>query len=635
MQGDLSAQTAADVLCKVQGLQASGVLRVENDKTVRQLFIDAGAVIRFAASNLPAEGLTSLLKQKAGVTDDQLRQATAAKKQNELLGTALVRLGALEGARLAELTQEHVRQVLRAILALKEGRFRFQAGDLPFRDQVDGGRSIAELLLQWGRESADPVQIRMKLGSPESFVRRVQTTPARFQNLPLDAAEGYALSRLDVPTSLRDLCTLSPVPEDATLRAIYALRLAGMVKIVAADQADRPAPQIINPRPSENRSPATTATGRVIARHSATAPSTGSGAIPSRAAHGPGRSDPGADHAARPETATIPTSQKAMIPGPSAAPAENGESFRDPAPDSGDVPTAQSPPPPHPVVSSAAVLPQRVPGNGGAPKGEPASAHPSPSAPAKEAEGGVQVERVRPLTNLERDMLARFDQLHDQSMYEVLGIESTVSSIDIRRAYYALARTLHPDKFRQDDLKAKAEKVFARITEAYSTLCREDSRGKYDEELARRSGSNREDVQVDPAVMARLNFNRGKEHYDKGKYPQALSFFENACQQDDGKGEYYQYLGMTQSHNPRLRKQAAQNLIKALELNPTSAEPYAQLGTLYVRMGQKRRGHDMYRKALAWDPSNEEALRGLGDEAGKDEKKGFLGMFGKKKSASS
>jgi curved DNA-binding protein CbpA len=276
-------------------------------------------------------------------------------------------------------------------------------------------------------------------------------------------------------------------------------------------------------------------------------------------------------------------------------------------------------------VSSAEVSPSRVPGNGGAPQPEP----PQPQANV------AQRERVRPLSDLERDMMVRFEHLHEQTMYEVLGIESEAGTTDIRRAYYALARTLHPDKFRQDDMKAKAEKVFARITEAYSTLSDEVMRGKYDEELARRAGKGRDEAQVDPAVMARLNFNRGKEHYEKGKYPQALSFFENACQQDATKGAYYRYLGMTQAQNPRLRKQAARNLHKAIDLDPASAEPYAQLGSLYVRLGQKDRGHEMFRKALEWDANNEVAQRGLGGVKKKDEKRGFLGMFGKKKSAAS
>jgi curved DNA-binding protein CbpA len=579
MQGNLSDQSPADVLSKVQGLQASGVLRVENGKTIRQLFIDAGSVIRFAASNLPAESLTSLLKQKGGVTDDHLRRATAAKKQNELLGTALVRLDILETGRLAELTEEHVGHVMRAILSLKEGRFRFQAGDLPFREQVDGGRSIAAILLQWARESLDPVQVRLRLGSMESYVRRVQTPPAGFENVPLDAAEGYALSRLDVPTSLRDLCTLSPVPEETTLRAIYALCLAGLVKIVAADEADRPAPQIIDPRPTGQPSP-----------------------VPPEVADRPPAFTSIPPAAAPANEAATDTAQ------PPAAPVDRSQPTEAAQPDATPTPSAQAPAPPPPAVSTAAVSPERVPGNGGAP----------------------QLERVRPLSDLERDMMLRFEQLHQQSMYEVLGVDSGADTTGVRRAYYALARKLHPDKFRQDDMKAKAEKVFARITEAYSTLSKNDSRRKYDDELARRSGNNRDEEQVDPAIMARLNFNRGKEHYEKGKYPQALSFFENACQQDSTKGTYFQYLGMTQMHNPRLRKQAAQNLLKAIEVDPTSAEPYAQLGTLYVRLGQKDRGHEMYRNALQWDPSNEEAQRGLGGGKTKEEKRGFLGMFSRK-----
>jgi curved DNA-binding protein CbpA len=633
MQGSLSEQSAADVLSKVQGLQASGVLRVENGKTIRQLFIDTGSVIRFAASNLPAEGLTSVLKQKAGVTDDHLRQATAAKKQNELLGTALVRLGVLESARLGELTQEHVGQVLRAILSLKEGRFRFQAGDLPFRDQVDGGRSIAEILLQWGRDSSDPVQIRYRLGSPDSYVRRAQRPPAGFQNIPLDAAEGYALSRLDVPTSLRDLCTLSPVPEQTTLRAIYALRLAGMVKIVAADDDDRPALQIVDPRPVGQSSPAPAETADPSPLQTSTPP-----AEPATPSHE--EVMPPAEAATQPEAGVAPGPSPEITVTSQAAPTpdDNSPPIEDAGRDAGPSTPTQAPAPGSPEVSSAAVSPSRVPGNGGAPQPEASQSGPSqpePTQPEPPQPSVAQVERVRPMSDLERDMMVRFEHLHEQTMYEVLGIESEAGTTDIRRAYYALARTLHPDKFRQDDMKAKAEKVFARITEAYSTLSDEVMRGKYDEELARRAGKGRDEAQVDPAVMARLNFNRGKEHYEKGKYPQALSFFENACQQDATKGAYYQYLGMTQAHNPRLRKQAAKNLHKAIDLDPASAEPYAQLGSLYVRLGQKDRGYEMFRKALEWDANNEVAQRGLGGVQKKDEKRGFLGMFGKKKSAAS
>lgn len=227
------------------------------------------------------------------------------------------------------------------------------------------------------------------------------------------------------------------------------------------------------------------------------------------------------------------------------------------------------------------------------------------------------------------EMLERFDRLNDQNMYEVLGVEPIVTTPDIRRAYYVLARKLHPDKFRDESMKAKAEKVFGRITEAYSTLSKTEPRQKYDTDLAMRTGHGRKEEKVDPSEMARMNFKRGKDSYARGKYPQALSFLENACKQDDSKGEYFQYLGMTQAHNPRLRKQAEESLQRSLKLSPSNADAYAHLGSLFKRSGQIDRAHKMYRQALQWDATNAEALSGMADD-GNDEKKGFLGMFSKK-----
>ncbi|MCI0407756.1 MAG: tetratricopeptide repeat protein, partial [Acidobacteria bacterium] len=72
--------------------------------------------------------------------------------------------------------------------------------------------------------------------------------------------------------------------------------------------------------------------------------------------------------------------------------------------------------------------------------------------------------------------------------------------------------------------------------------------------------------------------------------------------------------------------EAEQNFLKAIELNPTFAENYAQLGLLYRKMGQTARGDEFLQRALSWDPSNETAVEALRSE---DPKKGILkGIFG-------
>eukprot|EP00923_Selenidium_pygospionis_P047033 GHVN01081179.1.p1 GENE.GHVN01081179.1~~GHVN01081179.1.p1 ORF type:complete len:572 (+),score=102.03 GHVN01081179.1:242-1957(+) len=64
-------------------------------------------------------------------------------------------------------------------------------------------------------------------------------------------------------------------------------------------------------------------------------------------------------------------------------------------------------------------------------------------------------------------------------LYEVLGVETNATSAEIRKAYYQLARTSHPDKH-PDDPEAKAK--FQALGEAYQVLGDENRRAQYDKE---------------------------------------------------------------------------------------------------------------------------------------------------------
>lgn len=71
----------------------------------------------------------------------------------------------------------------------------------------------------------------------------------------------------------------------------------------------------------------------------------------------------------------------------------------------------------------------------------------------------------------------------DTKLYDVLGINSTASSSDIKKAYRKLAMKYHPDKHtnKDDEAKQKAEERFKEISSAYDILGDEEKRKNYDQ----------------------------------------------------------------------------------------------------------------------------------------------------------
>jgi len=64
-----------------------------------------------------------------------------------------------------------------------------------------------------------------------------------------------------------------------------------------------------------------------------------------------------------------------------------------------------------------------------------------------------------------------------QNLYDVLGVQKNASDEDLKKAYRALAKKLHPDTNKGD---AKIAERFKRVSAAYAILGDKDRRSKYD-----------------------------------------------------------------------------------------------------------------------------------------------------------
>uniref|UniRef100_A0A8W8MSM2 J domain-containing protein n=1 Tax=Magallana gigas TaxID=29159 RepID=A0A8W8MSM2_MAGGI len=75
------------------------------------------------------------------------------------------------------------------------------------------------------------------------------------------------------------------------------------------------------------------------------------------------------------------------------------------------------------------------------------------------------------------DDLELFDLVEDvnKNFYDVLGVPSTATSAEIRKAYRRLSLVLHPDKSKEED----AEAQFRQLVGIYEVLKDEEKRKRY------------------------------------------------------------------------------------------------------------------------------------------------------------
>ncbi|GAA0142164.1 chaperone [Lithospermum erythrorhizon] len=68
--------------------------------------------------------------------------------------------------------------------------------------------------------------------------------------------------------------------------------------------------------------------------------------------------------------------------------------------------------------------------------------------------------------------------MSSRDFYEVLGVSKSATSSEIKKAYYGLAKKLHPDTNKEDP---EAEKKFQEVQKAYEVLKDEEKRAQYDQ----------------------------------------------------------------------------------------------------------------------------------------------------------
>jgi curved DNA-binding protein CbpA len=249
---------------------------------------------------------------------------------------------------------------------------------------------------------------------------------------------------------------------------------------------------------------------------------------------------------------------------------------------------------------------------------------------------------------------ARADLVEKDDYFKLLGLERTAEAGDIQKAYFAFAKTWHPDRLPGDlqDLKPQVAKVFARITEAYQTLNDPAKRATYVASLDIGGGAAADEAEeIARVVDAALEFQKAEVLLKKNDLQGAEQLAKRAAMADPEQPDYVTLLtwiqaerrGMPQPVREGQTSTHYDDLIRTLDGILTKEPQYEKAlyyrGMLLKRAGKLDRSIRDFRLVAQLNPKNIDAVREVrlfemrkraGKKDGGGEGGGLFGKFFKR-----
>jgi curved DNA-binding protein CbpA len=549
MKGTLSLLTFADIIRDLHLTRRTGLLRLTRNRELRAVFVEQGDLV-FALSNLPHERLGDFLLARDLITREQYEAAVQRPNAKQRFGQVLVEMGVMPREAVEKHARQHLTEIILAAFEWESGEFAFEEGTRAAHD-VKLDLLTPNIILMGVRRMTNEEIIRRSLGPTTQVIELSPDATTQLQRATLDGTEGFVLSRITGPMTIDELALVSGIPERTILRVVYGLLCAGILT------SKHPRPTMANPQP-----------------------------------------------APQPSVASAP---------PQAASA---------------------------TVSSAT------------------------SASTTVESETINPDEAR----LDLQLLREFLSLKTTTYYDMLNVSPAASESDIKRAYYQMAKKYHPDRYRplgMPDILENAEWIFARISEAYEKLRDPEVRRRYDEfiglvpestvqteakvasvtapsapstpprttvgtsttgsgtssaspiggsagassqGLGRQTGQATTGSVSAPAETAAETAARSYEMacaaIERKDFITAMTYLREAVRLAPDVIRYRSRLASLCMQNPKLRKEAEEQLLAILKLDENYVDARLALGHMYHQAGMEKSARKQFEAVLAIQPDN-------------------------------
>lgn len=204
--------------------------------------------------------------------------------------------------------------------------------------------------------------------------------------------------------------------------------------------------------------------------------------------------------------------------------------------------------------------------------------------------------------------------MQNKNHFEVLGLSLDARPSEISRAYYELAKALHPDKISNDEpneLKALAHDIFSKINLAFQTLKEHNTRTNYLNEL---KVGKTEDI-----LRLEEQFEIAHELLMKKKYQEAKNKFHQILSEKGHRQDtviYYTWAAIKAGPKPNENHtEFLKSVKKKLDMVPPEdrhGSDYFFAKGLYYKMAEiRQKAAHCFRQSLTLNPNFIDARREL------------------------
>jgi curved DNA-binding protein CbpA len=248
---------------------------------------------------------------------------------------------------------------------------------------------------------------------------------------------------------------------------------------------------------------------------------------------------------------------------------------------------------------------------------------PSPTPARVSGATGARSPLPAPPAGLPSDLAARWHEIAERAAtidrtdyFMMLDVARDATHDEVESAFFALAKRWHPDRLPAElaPVRDACSRVFARMSEAHTTLADDEQRARYMKLLAEGSGSPEMQETVAKVVEAAQNFQKAEVFLKRNDLGQAETFCRQALDADATQPDYHALLAWLlalrpENASPEKTLESVRMLDRAVSMSNRCEKAFFWRGMLYKRLGKLEQAAKDFKRAAELNPRNIDAVR--------------------------